>query len=425
MGRANVSLVNLGCRVNRAELDAIGRELSREGIRIVCRDEAEAIVVNTCAVTSEAQAKTRRALRRAAEEPGVRAIVATGCAASLFSAELEALDPRIVVEPERERVAQRVANLLGLGHDGGGAEADQAFCGGAVTPTGRMRPGLKVQDGCDRRCSYCIVWKARGPARSMPPERVVACVGELISDGAREVVLIGIDLGRYESGGVGLSGLLARILEQTSVGRVRLSSVEPAGVTEELLDLIASSGGRVAPFLHVPLQSGCDATLARMARPYTSEAYARMAERAKAMVPGIALSTDVIVGFPGETDAEFQESHALCASLGFSRLHVFRYSRRPGTAAAAMKSQVDPAVSLERSRRMRALSDACASEFSAALVGTPQLVLCERGCMGTTGGGARVRTDAGLAGSLAWLAPHSSDAAGVLDARGCRIIRQE
>lgn len=425
MGRANVSLVNLGCRVNRAELDAIGRELSREGIRIVCRDEAEAIVVNTCAVTSEAQAKTRRALRRAAEEPDVRAIVATGCAASLFSAELEALDSRIVVEPERERVAQRVAYLLGLGHGGGGAEADQAFCGGAVTPTGRMRPGLKVQDGCDRRCSYCIVWKARGPARSMPPERVVACVGELVSDGAREVVLTGIDLGRYEFGGVGLSGLLARILEQTSVGRVRLSSVEPAGVTEELLDLIASSAGRVAPFLHVPLQSGCDATLARMARPYTSEAYARMTERAKAMVPGIALSTDVIVGFPGETDAEFQESHALCASLGFSRLHVFRYSRRPGTAAAAMKSQVDPAVSLKRSRRMRALSDACASEFSAALVGMPQLVLCERGCMGTTGGGARVRTDAGLAGSLAWLAPHSSDAAGVLDARGCRIIRQE
>ena len=410
MGRANVSLVNLGCRVNRAELDAIGRELSREGIRIVCRDEAEAIVVNTCAVTSEAQAKTRGALRRAAEEPGVRAIVATGCAASLFSAELEALDPRIVVEPERERVAQRVAYLLGLGHDGGGAEAGQAFCGDAVTPTGRMRPGLKVQDGCDRRCSYCIVWKARGPARSMPPERVVACVGELVSDGAREVVLTGIDLGRYESGGVGLSGLLARILEQTSVGRVRLSSVEPAGVTEELLDLIASSGGRVAPFLHVPLQSGCDATLARMARP---------------MVPGIALSTDVIVGFPGETDTEFQESHALCASPGFSRLHVFRYSRRPGTAAAAMKSQVDPAVSLKRSCRMRALSDACSSEFSAALVGTPQLVLCERGCMGTTGGGARVRTDAGLAGSLVWLAPHSSDAAGVLDARGCRIIRQE
>lgn len=196
MGRANVSLVNLGCRVNRAELDAIGRELSREGIRIVCRDEAEAIVVNTCAVTSEAQAKTRRALRRAAEEPGVRAIVATGCAASLFSAELEALDPRIVVEPERERVAQRVACLLGLGHDGGGAEAGRAFCGGAVTPTGRMRPGLKVQDGCDRRCSYCIVWKARGPARSMSPERVVACVEELVSDGAREVVLTGIDLGR-------------------------------------------------------------------------------------------------------------------------------------------------------------------------------------------------------------------------------------
>ena len=290
-----------------------------------------------------------------------------------------------------------------------------------ILPMGQSAMLVEL-DGLDAAMALFAAIEARRTAEIAGPHDGVRYD---VFAGVREVVLTGIDLGRYESGGVGLSGLLARILEQTSVGRVRLSSVEPAGVTEELLDLIASSGGRVAPFLHVPLQSGCDATLARMARPYTSEAYARMAERAKAMVPGIALSTDVIVGFPGETDAEFQESHALCVSLGFSRLHVFRYSRRPGTAAAAMKSQVDPAVSLERSRRMRALSDACASEFSAALVGTPQLVLCERGCMGTTGGGARVRTDAGLVGSLAWLAPHSSDTAGVLDARGCRIIRQE
>ena len=198
--------------------------------------------------------------------------MATGCVASLFTGELEALAPNVVVEPEKERVATRALGLLGVEPRVlAGAGVVRAGCGsgGTVTPTGRMRPGLKVQDGCDHRCTYCIVWKARGAARSLDADEVVSRVRALVDEGAREVVLTGIDLGRYESAGLDLSGLLARILDETEVGRVRLSSVEPAGVTPELLALMAESDGRVAPFLHVPLQSGCDATLARMGRPYT------------------------------------------------------------------------------------------------------------------------------------------------------------
>lgn len=416
MHMPRVALVNLGCRVNRAELDAIGRELGRLGLEVTGGGSADAVIVNTCAVTSEAEAKARKAVRHAAAMPGVCLVVATGCSASLFAGELEEIGPYVLVEPDKGRVAALVARRLGS-PDAPRATMHEDACRDSVTPSGRMRPGLKVQDGCDRRCTYCIVWKARGPARSLPASEVVSSVRSLVSGGAREVVLTGIDLGRYESGGVTLPGLLSCILEQTDVGRVRLSSVEPAGVTDELLEVIASSGGRVAPFLHVPLQSGCDATLRRMGRPYSAAKFERCVSRARQAVPGISLSTDVIVGFPGETDKEFEESLAACERLCFSSLHVFRYSRRPGTPAASMDAQVDAAVSARRSRRMRELSRSCAREFSAGLVGTRQLVLCEHGCMGTTGAGVRVRTDPGLVGKLTWLVPHAYDAAGVLDAR--------
>lgn len=418
MHTPRVALVNLGCRVNRAELDAIGRELGLLGLEVADERSADAVVVNTCVVTSEAEAKARKAVRHAAALPGVRLVVATGCSASLFADELEALGPCVLVEPDKGRVAALVASRLGTSSVSSPfSPASASACRGSVTPSGRMRPGLKVQDGCDRRCAYCIVWKARGPARSLPVGEAVASVRSLVLDGAREVVLTGIDLGRYESGGVKLPGLLSRILERTDVGRVRLSSVEPAGVTEELLEVIASSGGRVAPFLHVPLQSGCDATLRRMGRPYSVAEFERCVSRARRAVPGISLSTDVIVGFPGETDEKFEESLETCASLGLSGLHVFRYSRRPGTSAASMDDQVDAVVSAKRSERMRELSRLCAREFSAGLVGSRQLVLCEHGCMGTTGTGVRVRTDPGLVGELTWLVPHASDPTGVLDAR--------
>lgn len=418
MGHARVALVNLGCRVNRAELDAMARELASHGCELVDEDGAEAVVVNTCAVTAEAQAKTRHAVRHAASRPGVRLVVATGCAATLFADELLETDPCVMVEPDKERVASRVLELADRAAEPSPLSSPRAVSGAApVTPTGRMRPGLKIQDGCDRRCTYCIVWKARGPARSLDAADVIERVRRLEADGAREVVLTGIDLGRYRCGSVTLASLLSRILAQTGIGRARLSSVEPAGVTPELLEVMAGSDGRVAPFLHVPLQSGCDATLLRMGRPYSVREYAQMASQAIDAVPGLALSTDVIVGFPGETDEEFERSLATCRELGLSGMHVFRYSRRPGTPAAQMDGQVDAHTSAERSRIMRQLSHTLASEHARGLVGTRQLVLCERGCLGTTGSGVRVRTDPGLVGRLAWLVPHGLDASGMLNAR--------
>ena len=445
-----VAVSNLGCRVNRVELDAIAGELVAAGCELVDEESADLVVVNTCAVTGEAEAKARKAVRHAAGLPGHPIVVATGCAASLFADELAALADNVEVEPDKDRVAIRALSHFlpdDLSHfaagAGVGARTNAAECGTvnssavsvnplsasaaggvvpspfapldigesvapghAITPTGRMRPGLKVQDGCDHRCTYCIVWKARGRARSLDAADVVSQVRALVSEGAREVVLTGIDLGRYESQGLDLAGLLDRVLDETEVGRVRLSSVEPAGVTPRLLRVMAASDGRVAEFLHVPLQAGCDETLRRMGRPYTVAEYRAIVDRAREAVPHLALACDLIVGFPGETDEDFATSLETCREIGFAKMHVFRYSKRPGTPAADMSDQVAPEVMVERSRAMREMAAASRRAYAESLVGTSQLVLVERADSGVTGGLVEAHVGPGYTGELVRMIPH-------------------
>ena len=394
-----VALVNLGCRVNRVELDLMASELERAGARIAPEAEADVVVVNTCAVTGEAEAKARKAVRRAASRPGGPLVVATGCVASLFADELAALAPNVVVERDKSLVAGRVIGHLGLDR---APEPDPAgACVKTPTPTGRTRPGIKVQDGCDNRCTYCIVWKARGRARSVAPEEVIRSVREAQSRGAREVVLTGINLGCYRAEGeggraMGLPGLLDLLLERTDVERIRLSSIEPPDVTPELCAVMARAGERVAPFLHVCLQSGCDETLRRMARVYRTDLFRRVVETAREAVPGLALGTDLIVGFPGETDEEFEASLAFCREMRFAKMHVFRYSRRPGTPAATMPGQVDPHVMAERSLRARALADELRLAEARRLVGARDLVLVQYPGRGVSGGLFDVLVDPAL-----------------------------
>ena len=382
-----VALVNLGCRVNRVELDLMALELERAGVQLVSEGDAAAIVVNTCAVTGEAEAKTRKAVRRAAMLPHAPLVVATGCVANLFSDELEEIAPNVVVEREKSRVAARVLAELGVS----GGTLSPEGCTLTPTPTGRTRPGIKIQDGCDNRCTYCIVWKARGAARSMSPSQVLDAVAAAQDRGAHEVVLTGINLGSYrhadETGAtLCLPELLDLILSRTSIERVRLSSIEPPDVTDELCSMMAEAKDRVAPFLHVCLQSGCDETLRRMARVYRTDLFRRVVATAREHIPHIALGTDLIVGFPGETEREFEESLAFCREMRFAKMHVFRYSRRPGTAAASMPNQLDAHASAERSRRARELADEMRLERARALVGEKDLVVVQYPGRGITGG---------------------------------------
>lgn len=387
-GRPGVCLLNLGCRVNRVELDLMASELEAAGAVLVDEAAADAIVVNTCAVTGEAEAKTRKAVRRAAGMPKAPAVVATGCVASLFSAELSELAPNVVVEANKSLVAGRVLDLLGLA---AGSVTDEGGLVSAPTPTGRTRPGVKIQDGCDNRCTYCIVWKARGRGRSLAPEDVLAGIRAAQARGAHEVVLTGINLGSYhwERDGapdLRLSGLLDLIMEKTDVERVRLSSIEPPDVTPELCDAMARAGERVAPFLHVCLQSGSDRTLRRMARVYRTDLFRRAVEEARSLVPRLALGTDLIVGFPGETDEDFADSLAFCEEMRFAKMHVFRYSRRPGTPAADFPDQVDPRVMAARGARMRELAGRMRREEAAGLVGADDLVVVQYPGRGVSGG---------------------------------------
>lgn len=385
-----MALVNLGCRVNRVELDSMADGLLARGFVLGSAKEAEVVVVNTCAVTGEAEAKTRKTLRHAARNPQVRHVVATGCVANLFSEELEALGPKVVVEPLKSEVPARVAALMGL--DSADPVAAEGALPDTITPTGRSRPGIKVQDGCDNRCTYCIVWKARGPARSMAFPEVVAEVDRAVAAGAGEVVLTGIDLGAYHDGPRDLAGLVAGLLEKTRVGRLRLSSVEPAEVTDELIALMAANPRRVAPFLHLPLQAGSDRTLAEMGRPYTTAEYRAVVERVRAAVPDVALACDLIVGFPGEDAERFQESLDFCREMAFSHMHVFRYSKRPGTPAAARPDQVAPEELARRSREMRELSLSMARDYAEAQLGRVQWVAVEEEGRGVTGGLLEIET---------------------------------
>ena len=397
-----VALVSLGCRVNRVELDRMAAELEAAGARLVREDEADVVVVNTCAVTAEAEAKTRKAVRRAASLPRRPLVVATGCVANLFADELSALGPTVEVVREKGRVAARALEALGLtGAGGTGGPA-----AGAPTPTGRTRPGVKIQDGCDNRCSYCIVWRARGAGRSASVGEVTRAVAAACARGAREVVLTGINLGSYRAEGpdgreLALPGLLDHLLEATDVGRLRISSIEPPDVDAELCRVMAAADGRVAPFLHVCLQSGCDETLARMARPYDAARFRSAVEAARAEMPNVALGTDLIVGFPGETERDFARSLDFCREMRFSRMHVFRYSRRPGTPAASMPGQVPPEASAERAARARALAAEMRRAEAARLVGSDDLVVVQAPGRGVTGGLFDAAVDAALpVGSL-------------------------
>ena len=260
-----------------------------------------------------------------------------------------------------------------------------------TTPTGRTRPGIKIQDGCDNRCTFCIVWKARGRSRSVPVERVLADVRAAQQRGAHEVVLTGINLGNYHGSREGattqsLPELLQTILGETDVERIRLSSIEPPEVTDELLATMAAAGERIAPFLHICLQSGCDRSLREMGRLYDSAFFADVVRRTREAVPDMLLGTDLIVGFPGETDEDFAQSLAFCERMAFSRMHVFRYSKRPGTEAAERSDQVHPEVIARRSDAMIELAERMRLEQARARVGQEELVVVQDRGRGVSGG---------------------------------------
>jgi threonylcarbamoyladenosine tRNA methylthiotransferase MtaB len=376
-----IALLALGCRVNRAEVDALAAELGESFALARPGERADVVVVNTCTITADAGAAARRAIRRAAREHPGAGIVAAGCHAELAPGELARLPGVGAVVGARAQsfVAEAVRRL----HRGeSAAEAGARDVGGwgevPEAPARHTRPFLKVQDGCDRRCSYCAVPLARGPSRSLPFDEALRRIALL---GARhpELVLTGVHLGAYGrdlSPRRSLGELVTMAVRARSVHRIRLSSIEPDELPRELLGRGELAG--LCEHLHLPLQSGSAQVLAAMRRPYTPGAFRAVVEDVFARVPGACIGTDVVAGFPGETDADHAATVALVESLPLAYLHVFPFSPRPGTAAAELPARVPAMEARERARALRAVSDRKWRAFLAAQVGRELEVVVER-----------------------------------------------
>ncbi len=382
-----VSVVNLGCKVNRVESDQFIVELEDLGHHIVQEEDAQAIILNTCSVTQEADKKTRKSVRHLASLPAHPKVYVTGCSAMLHKEELEALADNVEVYLFKQEIVSYITSQATEEDDDFDEDAYQSPSI-SKEDLGTRRLGLKIQDGCDNRCTYCIIWKARGKAVSYKPDLILERVNKAVGAGAEEMVLTGINLGsysyEYEGKTLNLSSLIKLILDKTDIKRLRLSSIEPLDVTDELIDTIKTHSHRICQHLHMSLQSGSEKTLKEMARIYTARQFREIVLKLKEKLPDMALSTDVIVGFPGESDEDFLESFNFCKEMGFSKIHVFRYSKRQGTIAAARKDQVPSQVISERAKRMRELSDEMRLEDAERRLGSKEAVIIEHKGQGTS-----------------------------------------
>lgn len=367
---------NFGCRATQADGAALSTLLQNRGMTNVRdRSEAELVVVNSCTVTAGADADVRAAVRRTHRENPSARILVTGCYAQRAPEELVSL-PGVEWVVGNSHKAE-IAEMMGSVPYHGGVYTGDIFATRSLLSApvadslaDRARPNLKIQDGCNNRCSFCVIPYVRGASRSLPAELVLEQVREL-SARYREVVLTGINLGRWGREGGGntrLFQLLRRLIDETPIDRIRLSSVEPMDWSDDLIALMASTD-RIASHVHMPLQSGSDVILRRMHRKYRPRHYADRILKAHAAMPDAAIGADVMTGFPGETDAHFEESRAFIAALPFTYLHVFTYSERPGTPAVSLPGSVPMEVRRDRTRVLRALGEARNREFRQRMIG--------------------------------------------------------
>jgi threonylcarbamoyladenosine tRNA methylthiotransferase MtaB len=376
---------NFGCRATQADGAALERQFLERGLAPAAAHEADIIVINSCTVTAAADQDARAAIRRIQRLNPQAKILVTGCYAQRAPEEVGSLPgvSWVVGNSHKHQVAEVAAGFVPLGQLAEPAALDSILVGDIFAHTEllaapvfgagdeRTRPNLKVQDGCDNRCSFCVIPYVRGQSRSLKLQPLLAEVRGLVAHGYRELVISGINLGRW---GRDLTpehrfeDLVRAILDNTSLEKLRISSVEPMDWSEELIGLVAGSS-RIAKHAHVPMQSGSDAVLRRMHRKYRPWHYREKIHKIRQAMPAAAIGADVMVGFPGETESEFEETRRMVEELPFTYLHVFTYSARPGTPAADMKGQVPVQVARERNRILRELAAAKKQAFMQSFAG--------------------------------------------------------
>lgn len=376
----------LGCKVNQYESEAIAELFAEKGYEIVGIDEeADVYVINTCTVTNFGDKKSRQLIRKVKRQNENAIVAVVGCYAQTAPKELmEIAGVNLVIgTKDRAQIVEMVEQYdraNGVENHVSDIMKERVFEPLSIQKlANRTRAYLKIQDGCSQYCSYCIIPYARGPIRSREPQEVVAEVKRLAENGFKEVVLTGIHVASYgkDRRDTSLLDILKQVHEVEGIERIRFSSIEPNVVTEEFAQTMAALP-KVCDHFHLSLQSGCDKTLKEMNRKYDTEKYRQAAATLRKYLPKVALTTDIIVGFPGETEEDFRESYAFAEEIGFAKIHVFPYSPKRGTPAAARKDQLLNAVKSERSHTLIQLSDRMAADFLADAVGTDAEVLYER-----------------------------------------------
>lgn len=374
-----IAFKTLGCRLNQFETDSLVSEFHHAGYRLVEFDEpADVYVVNTCTVTNQSDKKSRNLMSQVRRKPGDPLLVVTGCMVNNRKEDFGQMDPgTYFVENDRK---SSIVPLVEAHYRGEILQPDEmipdVFGYKPADTTFHTRSLVKIQDGCDNYCTFCIVPFVRGRAVSRPFEKIRENILNVLEFGFREIVLTGVNIGRYRHEGINFETLVERILEIPGDFRLRISSIEPDGYGERFIELFHHP--RLMPHLHLCLQSGSDAVLLRMRRMYTVEGFRRIVVRIREKTTDFNLTTDILVGFPGETQDDFNATCNVVREMGFSHIHTFKYSRRKGTRADRMTGQVPEKIKSERSEIIRCLSEENKRKYRSSLIGKTQTVLVEK-----------------------------------------------
>ena len=406
-----------GCKLNMADSQVLAGQFMARGFRAsIDGEEPGVYVVNTCTVTSVADKKARQAISSARRRFPGAIVVAAGCYPERDRTAVDGMEAVDLVYGNRDKreIVDVVSGIFGL-QSWGVADPGLNYAD-APRSMGRSRAAVKIQEGCDQVCAYCIVPRVRGRERSVPPDEIVGRTDALARSGCPEVVLTGTQLGTYgfDIPGTSLRDLLVQVLARTGIRRLRVSSLQPQELDDGLLDVWRRHGaGRLAPHFHMPLQSGSDAVLARMRRRYTSAEYEQAVSRLRHAVPGASITTDVICGFPGETGEDHESTLALMRRVGFADAHVFPYSSRPGTSAAHFGDHLDAVTKARRAAAARNVAAESAAGYRRGVIGRLRTVLWEgeRGRSGLTEDYLRATLADTKAGSanVVWTGPAADD----------------
>ncbi len=374
-----IAFKTLGCRLNLFETDAIASAFSKKDYEIVDFDQpADVYVINTCTVTNQSDSRSRKVINQAARTAKDALTIVTGCMATNYKEQLQQNEKIDYVVDNDHKTA--VLSVVEAHFRGELVNPDQfekdVFAYAAADETFHTRSLIKIQDGCDNFCTFCIIPKVRGRAVSRPAKDIFDNIRKVVDFGFKEIVLTGVNLGRYKYGGYDFEKLVEAILELPGNFRVRISSIEPDGYSDSFFRLF--SHPKLTPHMHICLQSGSEDILLKMRRMYTAALFEEMAAKLKSSRPGFNLTTDIIVGFPGETEEDFEQTLALARRIGFGHIHTFKYSVRKGTRAERMSDQIPEKLKTRRSEAVRLLADEMKREYRRSFIGKTQTVLVEK-----------------------------------------------